>query len=212
MNQADTENRLAKVSTKNIKNNRKESSKRRATRLSRSKEAGVKSTTVKLSKTQGASYLEKPSVVLRQKKVAKRKPRFSSSKKVFTRAGGPVEKPATVIVKNRKSHAMPRRPKSEANAIVAEKEQALNTLAHEQVINAGSKATPTRPARSKKRSAAARGRSAERNGKVYIILDGKLASLVDEQGLMMHLFTNPSSSARYFEASEVEARVQITKK
>jgi hypothetical protein len=57
-----------------------------------------------------------------------------------------------------------------------------------------------------------KGRSAERNGKVYISLDGKSASVVDEQGLMAHLFNNPSSGARYFEANEVEARVQIIKK
>jgi hypothetical protein len=211
LNEIAPENKLAKRSTRGIKKNRKESSKLRPARLSKSKESSVKSATVKLGKTQGASYLEKPPVVLR-KKVAKQKPRSGDSKKRFPSESGPVEKLVTVPMKNRKSAVMSRRPKNEFNAIVDQKEQISNTLAQEQEVNANIKAAMTRPARSKKRSAAKRGRSTERNGKVYIILDGKSANVVDEQGLMMHIFTNPSSGARYFEASEVEARVQITKK
>jgi hypothetical protein len=54
--------------------------------------------------------------------------------------------------------------------------------------------------------------SARKQGKVFIILEGKSASLVDEQGLIAHLLANHSSGARYFEASEVEARLQIVPK
>jgi hypothetical protein len=49
-------------------------------------------------------------------------------------------------------------------------------------------------------------------GKLFIILEGKTASLVDEQGLIAHLLSNNSQGARYFEASEVEARLQIVPK
>lgn len=49
-------------------------------------------------------------------------------------------------------------------------------------------------------------------GKLFIILEGKTASLVDEQGLIAHLLANNSQGARYFEASEVEARLQIVPK
>ncbi|MCI0488537.1 MAG: hypothetical protein L0229_18265 [Blastocatellia bacterium] len=54
--------------------------------------------------------------------------------------------------------------------------------------------------------------SRQRKGKVFIILEGDTASIVDEQGLMAHLISGSSSKARYFEASEVEARVQIVPK
>lgn len=64
--------------------------------------------------------------------------------------------------------------------------------------------------RQKKRSAST-GKS-KNNGKVYIILDGKQASLVSERDLMSHLLSSPNSDARYFEAREVEARVQIVLK
>ena len=65
-----------------------------------------------------------------------------------------------------------------------------------------------RRAKSSSRSA----QKAGKNGKVFIILEGKSASLVDEQGLIAHLLANHSSGARYFEASEVEARLQIVPK
>lgn len=54
--------------------------------------------------------------------------------------------------------------------------------------------------------------SKSRKGKVYIIIEGKTANIVDEKGLMTHLFNNSAAGARYFEATEVEARVQIVPK
>jgi hypothetical protein len=65
---------------------------------------------------------------------------------------------------------------------------------------------------SNKRVSAASGRSGRKQGKKFIILEGKTASLVDEQGLMMHIMSGPSEEARYFEVNEVEARVQIVSK
>ncbi|MFL6214971.1 MAG: hypothetical protein ACJ74J_13895 [Blastocatellia bacterium] len=62
------------------------------------------------------------------------------------------------------------------------------------------------------RKKTAKSRKAAATGKVYIIIEGQTATIVDEQGLMMHLFSNRSKSTRYFEASEVEARVQIITK
>jgi hypothetical protein len=54
--------------------------------------------------------------------------------------------------------------------------------------------------------------SRARKGKVYIIIEGRTANIVDEKGLMTHLFNNSAGGARYFEATEVEARVQIVPK
>jgi hypothetical protein len=62
-----------------------------------------------------------------------------------------------------------------------------------------------------RKKATAKSRKAA-TGKVYIIIEGQTATIVDEQGLMMHLFSNNSKTTRYFEASEVEARVQIVPK
>lgn len=64
----------------------------------------------------------------------------------------------------------------------------------------------------KRKNKAAPPASRGANGKVFIVVDGKSASLVDEKGLIQHLLSNQSSTARYFEATEVEARVQIVHK
>ena len=63
-----------------------------------------------------------------------------------------------------------------------------------------------------RRKATAKARKPAAQAKVYIIIEGQTASIVDEQGLMAHLFNNNSKNTRYFEASEVEARVQIVPK
>jgi hypothetical protein len=64
----------------------------------------------------------------------------------------------------------------------------------------------------KRREPARNAQPARKNGKLFIILDGKTANLVDEQGLIAHLLANNSPGTRYFEASEVEARLQIVPK
>lgn len=201
-----------KPSATGVKENRKKSSKLGTARLGKSKELNAERATAKLSRMRGSSYLEKPPAILRENKVANQKPRIGKNKNRFMSAKRPVRALEPVLIKNRESTVMPRRPKNDINATADDKEQVLNAPAREQEVSAGGKAMTTGRARPKKRSAVAKARSAERNGKVYIILDGKSASVVDEQGLMTHLFTNPSSSARYYEASEVEARVQIIKK
>jgi hypothetical protein len=180
------------------RNNRKKSSKLRTARISKMKELDAESATAKLGRTRSPSYLEKP--------------RSVENKKRTTRAERLIRALEPALIKNRESTAMPRRSKDDINATVADKEQVLNTPAREQEVTAAGKTLAAGRARPKKRPAVTKARSAERNGKVYIILDGKSASVVDEQGLMAHLFTNPSSGARYYEASEVEARVQIIKK
>ena len=78
---------------------------------------------------------------------------------------------------------------------------------------ATAKAAPSRNGSTRKRRETARNtQPGKKNGKVFIILDGKSANLVDEQGLIAHLLANNSPGARYFEASEVEARLQIVPK
>ena len=73
-------------------------------------------------------------------------------------------------------------------------------------------ARPRNGSNRKRREPARNTKPAGKNGKVFIILDGKTANLVDEQGLIAHLLANNSPGTRYFEASEVEARLQIVPK
>jgi len=73
-------------------------------------------------------------------------------------------------------------------------------------------ARPKNGSNRKRKEPARNTQPARKNGKVFIILDGKTANLVDEQGLIAHLLANSSPGARYFEASEVEARLQIIPK
>lgn len=97
---------------------------------------------------------------------------------------------------------MPKRAINKSIESPVEKESVSN-------ITSGLSSTPANGKTKSRRKGSAKSRSAQRNGKVYIILEGKTANIVDEQGLMQHLFASPSASARYFEASEVEARVHI---
>ena len=108
---------------------------------------------------------------------------------------------------------MPRRakPLTKANVTASEgpANLTMNTPANSARPEIAAKSPSERAAPRKK--AAAKSRKAA-GGKVYIILEGQTASVVDEQGLMMHLFSNHAKNTRYFEASEVEARVQIVAK
>jgi hypothetical protein len=47
---------------------------------------------------------------------------------------------------------------------------------------------------------------------MFIILDGEKSALVDEKGLMAKLLAGVSPNARYFEATEIELRLQIAHK
>ena len=174
--------------------------------------ADAESLAVKSSKPRGALFEDKPLALPRIIKSPKRRPHSIDARKRTSSNREPVKKLEPVLTKIRKSAVMPRRPKKESNLNLAEKEQISNPPVQSPESSAHNKPRMTKPARSKKRKSSSGSRSVDRNGKVYIILEGKSASVVDEHALMMHLFTNPSSGARYFEASEVEARVQITKK
>ena len=68
------------------------------------------------------------------------------------------------------------------------------------------------PAPRKKRASSGKARQTGKGAKMFIILEGKTATVVDERELMQHLLSGASTTARYFEATEVEARVQIVHK
>jgi hypothetical protein len=116
--------------------------------------------------------------------------------------------------RSRKRTKMPRRAKPVAKANAAGIERPAAPSQHTPTITGKPEiaANPMSERTAPRRKAVAKSRKPAANGRVYIIIEGQTASVVDEQGLMMHLFSNNSKNARYFEASEVEARVQIVAK
>jgi hypothetical protein len=54
--------------------------------------------------------------------------------------------------------------------------------------------------------------AAKKKKRMFIILDGERSALVDERGLMAKLLAGVSPNARYFEATEIELRLQIAHK
>jgi hypothetical protein len=116
--------------------------------------------------------------------------------------------------RSRKKTTMPRRARSlvKANAVGIENPAAPPREPLSLAGKSDPDARPTGERAAPRKKAIAKSRKSARNNKIYIIIEGQTASIVDEQGLMMHLFGNHSKNARYFEASEVEARVQIMPK
>jgi len=115
--------------------------------------------------------------------------------------------------RSRKRSKMPKRVKPELKVKAASNESlaAPSTTTPGITSKAETAPRPSSKRAAPRRQAAAKSRKGG-NGKVYIIIEGQTANIVDEQGLMTHLFSNRSKHARYFEASEVEARLQIVLK
>ena len=115
--------------------------------------------------------------------------------------------------RSRKRSKMPKRVKPELKVKAASNESLAAPFTATPVITSKAETAPRPPSKraATRRQAAAKSRKGG-NGKVYIIIEGQTASIVDEQGLMTHLFSNRSKNARYFEANEVEARLQIVPK
>jgi hypothetical protein len=62
------------------------------------------------------------------------------------------------------------------------------------------------------RKSSAQDAGAKKKKRMFIILDGERSALVDERGLMAKLLAGVSPNARYFEATEIELRLQIAHK
>ncbi|HST20476.1 MAG TPA: hypothetical protein VLR90_05135 [Blastocatellia bacterium] len=168
--------------------------------------SAVESSVVNIRKTRAASYLEKTQALSTQKTARKRKP--ARKRKESAKPGNTITTKAarnSFKLNQRESITMPKRAINKSIESPVEKESVSNITSGDLSTSANSR-TKTR------RKSSSKSRSASRNGKVYIILEGKTANIVDEKGLMQHLFTNPSAGARYFEASEVEARINIVLK
>ena len=115
--------------------------------------------------------------------------------------------------KRKKRITMARNTAREEGARKQEKTEVSNQTVEAQQPTTTAKSVRSRKGSNQKAKSSSRSaKPAGKNGKVFIILEGKSASLVDEQGLIAHLLANNSSGARYFEASEVEARLQIVPK
>jgi hypothetical protein len=67
-------------------------------------------------------------------------------------------------------------------------------------------------ATTRRRKSASQEAAAKKKKRMFIILDGERSALVDEKGLMAKLLAGVSPNARYFEATEIELRLQIAHK
>jgi hypothetical protein len=167
----------------------------------------------RIKKALSASYLEKNQALSSRRIAAGKAPRRKRKRVAKPGRARPVSpsRPAPEA-KQKKSITMPRRVKNEQseNPPVTESVSHASTNAVESP--AANKPKTPRARRRKRNDESHRPHAASRNGKLFIIVEGKSANIVDEQGLMQHLLTSPSPTARYFEASEVEARLHIVPK
>ncbi len=72
--------------------------------------------------------------------------------------------------------------------------------------------TMEKTATTRRKKSASQDAAAKKKKKMFIILDGERSALVDERGLMAKLLAGVSPNARYFEATEIELRLQIAHK
>jgi hypothetical protein len=64
----------------------------------------------------------------------------------------------------------------------------------------------------RRKKSSAQDAASKKKKRMFIILDGERSALVDEKGLMAKLLAGVSPNARYFEATEIELRLQIAHK
>jgi hypothetical protein len=167
----------------------------------------------KIKKTLSASYLEK-NQALSNRRLATGGPVRRKRKKVKKAGNKRIALPQSpgTEAKQKKSITMPRRVKNAEIEHSAETVSASNASSIGVERPANTRSKPPRARSRNKNGDSSRSRPSLRNGKVFIIVEGKSANIVDEQGLMQHLLTSASPTARYFEANEVEARLHIVPK
>jgi hypothetical protein len=224
---SNTERSSATAGEKKTVEGKKHSSKRKRARkapapkkLLNSKSASAKPLrhTVKLSKVRSASYLGSSRSLKTKNTVIDAQP--SPSILSLGDKNQPVKRKAesNAPAAGRKRKAggkrkvvMPKKTNRPSVLSARNNEQPSGAMTSLQpAAEAGAKASMA--TRRKTKNNSSKRQAGRSNGKLYIILEGKSASLVDEQELMRHLFANASTGARYFEAKEVEARVQIVHK
>ncbi len=156
---------------------------------------------------------------IKKRKVVAKK-RIASSpeiqESIVKKRAAPVEeKPRAVIKKKAKARGKKINLKPENRIKMAKKitdsdsENArLSSDANQaNLINAADKTSTARRKKSGGQDAAAK-----KKKRMFIILDGERSALVDERGLMAKLLAGVSPNARYFEATEIELRLQIAHK
>jgi len=160
----------------------------------------------RLRKVKRPSILEKLSINSSGRIARKRKAAVKSVKKVSS---------SETIIKKEINH---RKPVSMSKNIKRAAHSDLTEISQNPDSKVGTAETIVKQSRPKpngggKRKNGSRASTGSfKSGKVFIILEEKTASLVDERGLMMHLLNDPAPGTRYFEASEVEARIHIVRK
>lgn len=138
----------------------------------------------------GESTALKPQTLLREK------PRTHPKKRGRVRSKKPIMKSETGL-------------KMAKNIKESETKNALSTNEGTQPNLSGANEKAAAPRRKK---ITAQDAASKKKKRMFIILDGERSALVDERGLMAKLLAGVSPNARYFEATEIELRLQIAHK
>jgi hypothetical protein len=154
----------------------------------------------------------------KRKSVAKKRLASVPEKKasaVKNRTAPTEEKPSAIVKRSTKARGKKIQLKSEnrvkmakkINDSVSENARLSSEANQANLINVAEKTSAARRKKSGGQEAAAK-----KKKRMYIILDGERSALVDEKGLMTKLLAGVSPNARYFEATEIELRLQIAHK
>lgn len=125
------------------------------------------------------------------------------------------QKPRSVVKKRLKIRRKKTQLKSETQFKMSKKPKDSETENSNLASGAGqpnASAATEKTAASRRKKSAGQDASAKKKKRMFIILDGERSALVDEKGLMAKLLAGVSPNARYFEATEIELRLQIAHK
>jgi hypothetical protein len=123
------------------------------------------------------------------------------------------EKTRPIVKKRVKTRRKKLKPETHFKMVKKTKDSATDNLNLSTEANQSPMTNaPEKTATTRRRKSAGQEAAAKKKKRMFIILDGERSALVDERGLMAKLLAGVSPNARYFEATEIELRLQIAHK
>lgn len=163
-------------------------------------------------KIKAVTRIEKPQAIAKKKIAPVPEKSASSIKK---RLAVSPEPPRPIVKKRLKAGRKKSKLRSETQFKMSKKTRDSETdianlasEANQPNATGGSEKTATL----RRKKSAGQDAAAKKKKRMFIILDGERSALVDEKGLMAKLLAGVSPNARYFEATEIELRLQIAHK
>lgn len=168
----------------------------------------------KLKKTKAATRVERPQALAQKRvepviamTVGENRELPAAKKNAVVQ-----EKPRTVVKKKTKAKVKKSILKSETRFKMAKKTNDSETGNTMEANQLSAESGAEKAAAPKRKKSPAQDAAAKKKKKMFIVLDGDRSALVDEKGLMAKLLAGVSPNARYFEATEIELRLQIAHK